>query len=109
MRDFKHAELCRYVTMTDTVIYPFAVVMNMDSWNSLPEDVRKVFEDMGGEQSAWTGACMDDHVKKSVEFTELPKEEKARWDNLLALIVDEWIRDAKACGSHCRGYKGVYQ
>ncbi len=107
MRDFKCAELCRYVTMTDTVIYPFAVVMNMDSWNGLPEDVRKVFEDMGGEQSAWTGAYMDDHVKESVEwsektfnveFTELPKEEKARWDNLLAPIVDEWIKNAKIKG-----------
>ena len=31
MKDFKFAESCKYVTLTDTVIYPFAVVMNMDS------------------------------------------------------------------------------
>ena len=31
MKDFKFAELCRYSTMTDTVIYPFSVVMNMDA------------------------------------------------------------------------------
>ncbi|QTA87589.1 TRAP transporter substrate-binding protein [Desulfonema magnum] len=107
MKDFKYAELCRYVTMTDTVIYPFAVVMNMDSWNSLPEDVRKVIADMGEEQSAWTGTYMDAHVKESVEwskksfnveFTELPKEEKAKWDSLLSPIVDEWIREAKSKG-----------
>ncbi|MDD2605867.1 MAG: TRAP transporter substrate-binding protein, partial [Desulfobacteraceae bacterium] len=28
MKDFKYAETCRYVTLIDTVIYPFAVVMN---------------------------------------------------------------------------------
>ena len=107
MKDFKFAELCKYVTKTDTVIYPFAVVMNMDSWKGLPEDVQKVIEDMGEEQSTWTGTYMDDHVKESVEwskktfnveFTELPKEEKAQWDNLLAPIVDEWIKEAKSKG-----------
>ena len=41
MKDFKFAEICKYVTITDTVIYPFAVVMNMDRWNALPDDQRK--------------------------------------------------------------------
>ena len=44
MKDFKFAEMCKYATMTDTVIYPFAVVMNMDKWNSLPKDVQKAME-----------------------------------------------------------------
>ena len=48
MKDFKFAETCKFVTMTDTVIYPFAVVMNLDKWNSLPKDVKKVFEGMAG-------------------------------------------------------------
>ena len=42
MKDLKFAESCKYVTMTDTVIYPFAVVMNMDRWKALPPDVQKV-------------------------------------------------------------------
>lgn len=36
MKDFKFAQTFRYATVTNTVIYPFAVVMNMDSWNRLP-------------------------------------------------------------------------
>ena len=36
MKDLKFAETCKYVTMTDTVIYPFAVVMNMERWKALP-------------------------------------------------------------------------
>jgi TRAP-type C4-dicarboxylate transport system substrate-binding protein len=107
MKDFKFAEICRYVTMTDQVIYPFAVVMNMDSWNALPEDVQKVMDDLRVEQAEWTGNYMDNHVKESidwskethqVEFIQLPAEEKAKWDELLAPITAQWIEDTKAKG-----------
>ncbi len=107
MKDFKFAETCKFVTMTDTVIYPFAVVMNMDSWNALPKDVQKVIEDMGTEQAEWTGDYMDNHVKEAiswskdthkVEFIELPAEEKAEWDKLLEPIKVQWIEDAKGKG-----------
>ena len=94
MKDFKFAELCRFVTMTDTVIYPFAVVMNMDSWNALPADVKKVMEDLGTEQAEWTGTYMDNHVKDSiewskknynVEFIQLGDSEMAMWNQKLQL------------------------
>ena len=105
MKDFKFAETCKYVTKTDTVIYPFAVVMNMDSWNALPKDVQKVMEDLGTEQAEWTGNYMDNHVKEAiswskkeqkVEFIELSKSEKAEWNNKLKFITDKWIQDATA-------------
>ena len=107
MKDFKFAETCKYVTKTDTVIYPFAVVMNMDSWNALPKGVQKVMEDLGTEQAMWTGSYMDDHVKEAiswskkeqkVEFIELSKSEKAEWNNKLKFITDKWIQDATAKG-----------
>lgn len=107
MKDFKFAEICKYATMTETVIYPFAVVMNMDSWNSLPKDIQKVFEEMGTEQAEWTGVYMDNHVKESVEwskktynveFTELSKEQKNKWNNMLTPLTDEWIKGAEAKG-----------
>jgi len=95
MQDFKFAEICRYVTITDTAIYPFAVVMNLDTWNSLPEDVQKVMEDLSVEQAEWTGNYMDNHVKDSiawsketyqVEFIQLSEEEKTKWDEMLGPI-----------------------
>ncbi len=107
MKDFKYAELCRYATMTQTVIYPFSVVMNMDSWNKLPADVKKVFDDLRVEQSEWTGTYMDNHVDESiawskktydVEFIELSAEEKAKWDAKLEPITNAWIEDAKSKG-----------
>jgi TRAP-type C4-dicarboxylate transport system substrate-binding protein len=107
MKDFKFAELCRYVTLTNTVIYPFAVVMNMDSWNALPADVQKVLDDLGTEQAEWTGSYMDNHVNESiewskknynVEFIQLSKAEKAKWDKKLEFITDKWVKDAKEKG-----------
>lgn len=107
MKDFNYAELCRFVTLTDTVIYPFAVVMNMDAWNRLPADVQKVMEDLGTEQAEWTGNYMDNHVKDSiawskktynVEFIALPTAEKQKMNGLLKPITDKWIADATAKG-----------
>ncbi|MBU1904489.1 MAG: TRAP transporter substrate-binding protein [Proteobacteria bacterium] len=107
MKDFKFAELCKYVTMTQVPVYAFSVVMNMDKWNALPKDVQKVFDDLGPEQSAWTGTYMDNHVKDAMAWSEktqgvktfqLSKEEKAKWDKLLEPMTDKWIKDAEAKG-----------
>jgi TRAP-type C4-dicarboxylate transport system substrate-binding protein len=105
MKDFKYAETCKYVTMTNTVIYPFAVVMNWDSWKKLPKDVQKVMDDMAREQSEWTGVYMDNHVNESmawskqtqkVEVIQLSAQDVAEMDKLLEPITKKWIEDAKA-------------
>ena len=107
LKDMKFAELCKYVTITNTAVYPFAVVMNMDSWNRLPKDVQQVMEELGREQCIWTGTYMDNHVEEAVEWSqktqgveviELSKEEKARWDKPLEPIVSQWIKDMSAKG-----------
>ena len=107
LKDFKYAEMCKYVTMFNGPVYPFAVVMNMDSWNKLPKDVQKVMNDMGREQAKWTGEYMDKHVDDSIawskknhniEIIKLSKKEKARWDKLLKPVTTKWIADAKAKG-----------
>jgi TRAP-type C4-dicarboxylate transport system substrate-binding protein len=107
LKDFKYAESCRYVTLVDTVIYPFAVVMNRDRWNSLPPEVQKVLDDLVAEQSEWTGNYMDGHVKESVEWSrstyqveliELPAEEKARWDARLQPMTAKWVAEASQKG-----------
>ena len=107
MKDFKFAEMCKFVTMTQVPVYPFAVVMNMDKWNSLPKDVQKVFDDLVVEQSKWTGNYMDQHVKDAMEWSvktqgvkvfDLAGAEKAKWDALLEPITAEWIKDNAANG-----------
>jgi TRAP-type C4-dicarboxylate transport system substrate-binding protein len=108
LKDFKFAETTKYVTLTDAGgLYPFAVVMNQQSWEKLPEDVKKVMEDLRVEQSEWTGNYMDNHVKESmkwsidtqkVEVIKLTAAQKAEWDAKLEDITNKWIAEAKAKG-----------
>jgi TRAP-type C4-dicarboxylate transport system substrate-binding protein len=107
MKDFKFAETCKYVTLTDTVIYPFAVVMNMNAWNRLPDDVQSVFDELRLEQAVWTGEYMDAHVKESmdwsvkeqnVEVITLDQAQKAKWNALLEPIIDDWSESATMKG-----------
>ena len=111
LMDFKYAEICKYVTIFNGPVYPFAVVMNMDKWNSLPKDVQDVMEGMGVEQAFWTGNYMDKHVNKSIEWskknhnieiTKLTQKELANWNRLLRPLKDKWITQAKAKGLPAR-------
>jgi TRAP-type C4-dicarboxylate transport system substrate-binding protein len=104
MKDFGYAEYCKYVTMTETSLYPFAVVMNKKKFDSLPEDVKKVLDGLAEEQMKWTGDYMDKHVaeaiafskeKFQVEFIDLTAEQKAQWDKPLEPIITKWINDNK--------------
>jgi TRAP-type C4-dicarboxylate transport system substrate-binding protein len=107
MKDFKFAETCKFVTITDTSIYPFTVVMNLESWNKLPPEVKKVFDDLRVEQSEWTGVYMDNHVKAAMEWSKaeqkvevftLSADEKAAWNAKLAGLTAKWVDEAKAKG-----------
>ena len=111
LMDFKYAEMCKYVTIMNGPVYPFAVVMNMDTWNSLPKDVQDVMDGLGTEQAWWTGNYMDKHVDESVEWskknhnveiTELTVREMTRWNRLMRPLIDKWITDAKAKGLPAR-------
>lgn len=107
MKDFEYAALCRYITMTDTVIYPFAVVMNKNSWEKLPDDVKRIIDEISTEHALWTAEYMENHVKESIEWSKekyhievitLTNEEKARFNELLKAIVDTWIIEESAKG-----------
>ena len=104
--DFKYAETCHYATDWSPCIgCLFAVVMNKDKWDSLPADVKKVMNDLSLEQSVWTGEYMDEHTEKSIKWAEeecgfeiitLSPEEKAKWDELLEPIVNDYLADMTA-------------
>lgn len=103
LKDLNFAEICRYETETNTAVYPFAIIMNKNSWNSLPDDVKKVLNDLGREQAEWTGKYMDEHVKRSlawakdkysIEIIKLSDADvKAVKDKTLPLI-DDWKKKA---------------
>jgi len=107
LKDFNYAETCRYQTIANFQVYPFAVVMNLASWNKLPADTQKVFDDLRREQSQWTGQYMDGHVKESLEWSkekyqieiiDLPETELAAANQKLAVMTEDWKKAATAAG-----------
>lgn len=108
MKDFKYAEYCHYVTSNvNLFVVSFAVVMNQGKWNSLPDDVKKVIDDMRKEQAIWTGQYVDNHVNEAMKWSKethkvqvntLPKPELDKWYALLKPMMNKYLKDYEAKG-----------
>ena len=70
LKDFNFSAYLPYATEANLFVVSFAVVMNKDRWNSLPDDVKKVIDGLAREQAEWTGAYVDNHVKESLEWSK---------------------------------------
>jgi TRAP-type C4-dicarboxylate transport system substrate-binding protein len=101
MKDFKYAEYCRYITMTNLQVVTFGVVMNLDRWNSLPKKIQDEIEGLKREQAEWTGRYVDEHVTDAVEWSkdtynveviEFSKDEKKKMNTLLGPLVEGYIK-----------------
>lgn len=125
LQDLNYAELCPYVTMLNAQVYPFAVIMNKDKWDSLPEDVKKVFDDLRREQSIWTGQYMDRHVDDALSWSKkqynlevltMSEEDMATMSKLLAPMQEDWKQkadkadiDAEAVWTEVQALKTKYE
>ena len=78
----------------------FVFAMNLDSYNKLPDDLKKVIDDNSGpEVAALFGAAMDEDdkvglavaVKANDEIVMLDETEKARWVAASQPVIDTWI------------------
>ncbi len=107
MKDLKFAETCKYVTLTNTVVYPFAVIMNKKKWSALPDDIKKIVEDLSIEQVEWIGDYMDGHVIESIEWAQkeenvevinLTSEQRASWNAKLEPLKEKWVNDVNEAG-----------
>ncbi|OCC14873.1 TRAP transporter solute receptor, unknown substrate 3 [Dissulfuribacter thermophilus] len=119
LKDFRFAEYCKYATICHMQTATFAVVMNKEAWNSLPEDVKKVLDSISREHSLWTGKYVDDHVKEAISWSEKEKgltlirlsdDEYKLWHQKVSPIIDEWVRTTEKKGLPAKAFlKDLYQ
>jgi len=107
LKDFKFAEYCPYATICHMQTTSFGVIMNKKKWDSLPEDVKKVMDDLAKEHSLWVGDYIDDHVKESIEWSkknynleliQLSPAEYKLWHDKVSVLADEWKANASKKG-----------
>ncbi|MGL1862881.1 MAG: TRAP transporter substrate-binding protein [Pseudodesulfovibrio sp.] len=107
LKDMNFAEICRYETITNLPVYPFAIIMNKAKWESLPADVKKVLNELGREQAEWTGKYLDNYTtealawakdKYQVEVFELTDIEHEEIKSQGTELVEAWKADATKAG-----------
>jgi len=108
LKDFKLAEKLRHVLIYPTVVVAFAAVMDKKKWDTLPDKVKKVIDQLSREMAIWTGQYHDkQNVEEALEWAKkehnlqihvLSKAEKKKWDALLAPMVEDWKQKMGAKG-----------
>ncbi|PIC64935.1 C4-dicarboxylate ABC transporter substrate-binding protein [Sporosarcina sp. P13] len=113
LKDSKLAESVGYVTDYPLALNTFIAVMNKDKWDSLPEDVQQVIEELNAEMTAFTGDYLDNHVQESLDWSvdtegleiiKLSKEEKQKWDKKLIDMQKEVVGELQNEGLPAEEY-----
>ncbi len=98
---FKFAEVCNYTTSIWQIAfpYPFYLVMNKDSYNKMPPDIKVIFDTLVGEykeQSILMWNSVDFLGKaageaEGVEFIDLSDAEVAKFQAAVAPVIDDYV------------------
>ena len=107
LKDFNFAAYLPYATEANLFVVSFAVVMNKAKWDSLPADIKKIFDETSREQALWTGKYVDDHVKESLKWSKekynhqvfkFSAKDEAEMQKQLKPIIDEYVKKVTAAG-----------
>ncbi|WP_102346652.1 TRAP transporter substrate-binding protein [Bacillus sp. Marseille-P3661] len=112
LKDLKLAENIKYVTDYTLTINTFVAVMNKDTWNSLPEDVQQVIDELNLEMTQFTGEYLDNHVQDAVKWSEdehglqtVQLTDAPVWDEKLAKIKADYVKQLVEQGLPAEEYK----
>jgi TRAP-type C4-dicarboxylate transport system substrate-binding protein len=116
LKGWKQAEVVKYVTNCYGVGYTtdMFVVMNLDKWNSLPSDIKKVFTEVSEEwieKHAEVWVYYDKAGKdyfltfEGREWIELSPDEMARWIDAAKSVKDNYMAEKGAMGLSVDNYE----
>jgi len=106
LRAFRLAEVAKYATECWPIgqVYTFYLVMNKDSWNKLPPNIQKIFNEYPFEEklaNMWNEADIDGKnygTEKGLKFIELPREEITKWKKAVEPVIDKYVKLMVAAG-----------
>lgn len=110
LKDWKLGEIVKYATTPWKVgsMYTFYVVMNKEKWNSLPEDIKKVFNEVSAEWEERTALSWNQIEINGADFLNkhggqiisLSDQEMGRWRKALEPLIATAAKDLVS-----KGYK----
>lgn len=106
IKPFKFNEVIDYITPFPAPAGVMFTIVNEKKFNSWPEDLKKVIEDIKMEHSTWAGNFayaagqegLDFAVAGGVEKTTVSPEEKEKMMQILKSMTDEWLEENTAKG-----------
>ncbi len=108
--NFKFYEVTKYVTMMNTSATTDLVFMNKESWEGLPPDIKKIFDELAPwvvEKETEAGnrtteAAIKVAKDNGVEIINLSPQEYERWVEATKGIIEDWIAEVEAKGLPAR-------
>jgi TRAP-type transport system periplasmic protein len=101
LKGWKQAEVIKDTTECYSVGYTttFFVVMNLEKWNALPSDIKKIFEDVSAKYTEIHGKVWDQTDQEGRKYTlslgnkiiPLSDKESARWRKAVQPVIDNYI------------------
>jgi len=101
LKGWKQGEVIKYTTECFSVGYTTAmfIVMNKDKWNALPDDIKKIIDDLSAEWVDVHGKAWDVDDAQGLEFTKglgnelipLSDEESERWRKAVDPVIQDFI------------------
>jgi TRAP-type C4-dicarboxylate transport system substrate-binding protein len=103
---YKLFEVAKSATVLTFGCVSEGAVMNMNSWNKLPDDQKKIIDDVCTNPFKTTGGLtqkdyqviMQDIQKAGVKLIDLPKAEAEQWYDRFRDVTRKWVADLEAKG-----------
>lgn len=110
IQGFKLYEVAKFATILTFGCVSEGTVMNMNSWNKLPDDQKKMVDQVCTNPFKVTGGLTRDDYKvimkeiadKGVKFIDLPKAEADQWYARFQDVTRTWVKDLEAKGLPAR-------
>ncbi|MDT8860727.1 TRAP transporter substrate-binding protein [Alkalihalobacillus sp. MEB130] len=112
LMDLSLAENLKYVTDYPLTVSSFIAVMNQDTWNSLPNDVQEVINDLNKEMGQFAGAYLDSQVQEAMNWSRdehglevVSLTDASAWDERVGSLQDDLVAELEEQGYPAEEYK----
>ena len=98
-------EVTKYIVDMDMGHDLFYMVMNQNTWNKLPPEAQKAFEEFSGDwavdfigkaQDKFDKEAQDEAIGKGLELITLSPQEQARWRKILIPVQEQYATELES-------------
>lgn len=106
LKHFRYAEVTKYVTECWPIgqVYTFYLIMNSKTWEKLPPNLKKLFDEYPFEEKfaqMWNEVDIEgknEGVEKQLEFIQLSPDELPKWKKAVEPVIEKYVKTTVGSG-----------